>query len=102
MQELRAANHPLAQHILGSHVDSQPAHGIPAHPMHRPVHQRGGAEMIVDSTPVYMVVRQVLRCNECPKQVTLFLATGCQVDELVAQVGWYDAGNDTHFCEEHS
>lgn len=60
--------------------------------------------MIVDSTPVYIVVRQVLRCNQtdCQKQVTLFLATGCQIDELIAQAGWWDAGNDTHFCEEHS
>lgn len=60
--------------------------------------------MIVDKTPVYMVVRQTVRCNEsdCMKQMTLFLATGCHIEELVAQTGWYDAGNDTHFCEEHS
>jgi hypothetical protein len=60
--------------------------------------------MIADSKPVYMVVRQVLRCNgtDCVKQVTLFLATGCDVTELIAQVGWWDAGNNTHFCEEHS
>lgn len=82
---------------------------------HLQVHARacrlGGDEMIVDRHPVFTIEKVVLRCNECVRQVSVYVATGAgnDLDSQLTNVGWsshvsyYDGVTIfEHFCPEHS
>jgi hypothetical protein len=57
----------------------------------------------VDEQLVFMVHRITVRCNECVRQVHVYVGTGvgCGLDEALTNVGWRLIG-DEHSCPEHS
>lgn len=64
--------------------------------------------MIADRHSVFEVIRLTVRCDECPRQVSVYIATG-DVDAQLANVGWtvvpsYVEGETIikHYCQEHS
>jgi hypothetical protein len=64
--------------------------------------------MIADRRLVHVVERLTVRCDECPRQVSVYVATGTgnELDEQLAMVGWSEVKSSplhvTHYCEEHS
>jgi hypothetical protein len=59
--------------------------------------------MKVDEQTVFMVGRITVRCNECVRQVHVYLSTGALgLDEMLLNVGWTCGGVDEHYCPEHS
>lgn len=67
--------------------------------------------MIADRHPVLIVERVTVRCDECPRQVNVFVGTGIgnELDDQLVNIGWsathsYIEGEAiiAHYCEEHS
>lgn len=66
--------------------------------------------MIVDRHPVFMVDCVMVRCDECVRQVSVYVGTGVghDLDTQLAHLGWgvthsYGEGGTTvHDCGQHS
>lgn len=55
--------------------------------------------MIVDTRPI--VERIMVRCNDCPRQVAVYVSSTLQLDESLTQIGWGSGDADEHYCQEH-
>lgn len=62
--------------------------------------------MIADRRPVLIVERVTVRCDECPRQVSVFASGSKLLGHALADVGWYGIGHDDlgtrHYCPEHA
>lgn len=58
--------------------------------------------VIVDRHPVFLVDRVMVRCNECVRQVSVYVGTGMggQLGDQLDQLGWFEIG-EAHYCPEH-
>lgn len=59
--------------------------------------------MIADRRTVLIVERVIVRCDECPRQVSVYTGADKTLRDALADVGWTDTvQGEQHYCEEHS
>lgn len=63
--------------------------------------------MIADRRTIFVVERVTVRCNECPRQVSVFVGGGKLLGHALQDVGWYgiyeeDRQDAQHYCPEHA
>lgn len=61
--------------------------------------------MIADRRPVLIVERITVRCDECPRQVSVYTSNNKLLGHALSDIGWdgemFDEGVK-HYCEEHA
>lgn len=55
--------------------------------------------MIVDTRPI--VERIMVRCNDCPRQVAVFVSSSYQITDALNAIGWGVRDGLKHYCGEH-
>jgi hypothetical protein len=60
--------------------------------------------MIADRRPVLIVERVTVRCDECPRQVSVYASNNKLLGHALADVGWDGEQLEVgvaHYCPEH-
>ncbi len=63
--------------------------------------------MISDRRPILLIEAVTVRCDECPRQITVYASNHKLLGFALADVGWEgqmteDAIGVEHFCPEHA